>query len=51
MNPVTMSPRKGYIPGLDGIRAWAIGLVLFSHSVIYDEFTIPLSFGFSPRVI
>jgi peptidoglycan/LPS O-acetylase OafA/YrhL len=32
-------PRTSYIPGLDGIRAMAIGLVLFSHSVIYDEFT------------
>jgi peptidoglycan/LPS O-acetylase OafA/YrhL len=33
------SPRSGHIPGLDGIRALAIGGVLFSHSVIYGEFT------------
>lgn len=32
------SPRTGYVAGLDGIRSVAIGLVLFSHSVIYDEF-------------
>ena len=32
-------PGSAYIPGLDGIRAMAIGLVLFSHSVIYEEFT------------
>ena len=32
-------PRTGYIAGLDGIRALAIGLVLFSHSVIFGEFT------------
>jgi peptidoglycan/LPS O-acetylase OafA/YrhL len=32
-------PRTGRITGLDGIRALAIGLVLFSHRVIFDEFT------------
>lgn len=32
-------PQRGYVSGLDGIRAVAVGLVLFSHSVIYDEFT------------
>ncbi len=37
--------RKNYIPGLDGIRALAIGLVLFSHSVIYDEFNHLQPFG------
>ena len=30
---------SGHIPGLDGIRALALGLVLFSHHVIYDRFT------------
>jgi len=30
---------SGHIPGLDGIRALALGLVLFSHNVIYDRFT------------
>lgn len=35
----TVTKQGKYIPGLDGIRALAIGLVLFSHSVIYDEFT------------
>jgi peptidoglycan/LPS O-acetylase OafA/YrhL len=30
--------RTEYIPGLDGIRALAIGLVLFGHSVGYGEF-------------
>jgi peptidoglycan/LPS O-acetylase OafA/YrhL len=40
------SPRKSYIAGLDGIRALAIGLVLFSHSVIYDEFTSLHLIGF-----
>jgi peptidoglycan/LPS O-acetylase OafA/YrhL len=32
-------PRGGHIPGLDGIRALAVGLVLFGHSVFFDEFT------------
>ncbi|MGL4423488.1 MAG: acyltransferase family protein [Gemmataceae bacterium] len=35
----------GYIPGLDGIRAMAIGLVLFSHSVIYDQLNSLRSIG------
>lgn len=30
---------RAYIPGLDGIRALAVSLVLFSHSVIFDQFT------------
>ena len=34
-----VAERSAYVPGLDGIRALAIGLVLFSHSVIFDEFT------------
>lgn len=29
----------GHIPGLDGIRALAIGGVLLAHTVIYDEFS------------
>ena len=37
--------RPGYIPGLDGIRAVAIGLVLFSHSVTCDEFAALRPFG------
>src|SRR3954469_22872781 len=39
------------ITGFDGIRAVAIGLVLFSHSVIYDEFNslrpVGLNAGFA----
>lgn len=31
--------KHSYIPALDGIRAIAILLVLFSHCVIYDQFT------------
>src|SRR5262245_18321747 len=38
-------PGSSHVPGLDGIRALAIGLVLFSHSVIYDEFTGLRPFG------
>lgn len=34
-----LGKRQGYVPGLDGIRALAVGLVLFSHNVIYDKFT------------
>jgi peptidoglycan/LPS O-acetylase OafA/YrhL len=37
--------QAGHIPGLDGIRALAIGLVLFSHSVTYGSFTHLASFG------
>ena len=37
--------RPGYIPGLDGIRALSIGLVLFSHSVILDESTYLHKYG------
>jgi len=37
---VTTKPQKlNYIPALDGIRAIALLLVLFSHSVIFDQFT------------
>jgi len=39
------------VPGLDGVRALAIAMVLCSHSVIYDEFTwlrgIGLEFGYT----
>jgi peptidoglycan/LPS O-acetylase OafA/YrhL len=31
-------PVIGHIPGLDGIRALAIGLVLLSHTVLHNEF-------------
>jgi len=35
----TLKPKKpSYIAALDGIRAIAILLVLFSHSVIFDQF-------------
>jgi peptidoglycan/LPS O-acetylase OafA/YrhL len=34
-----ISQKQGYIPELDGLRAIAILLVLFSHSVIFDQFT------------
>ena len=37
--------QKGYVPGLDGIRALAITLVLFSHSTIFDQFTHLYAFG------
>jgi peptidoglycan/LPS O-acetylase OafA/YrhL len=31
--------KPGYIPAIDGIRAIALLLVLFSHNVIFDQFT------------
>jgi peptidoglycan/LPS O-acetylase OafA/YrhL len=31
--------QKGHIPGLDGVRAIAVILVLFCHSVIFDQFS------------
>ena len=40
-----VSPNQDHIPGLDGIRALAIGLVLFAHSVIYDTFSHLRSIG------
>lgn len=39
------STSNAYIPGLDGIRAMAICLVLFSHSVIYDQFSFLRTVG------
>ena len=45
------SPPTRYVPGLDGVRAVAIALVLFAHSVTYDEFTqlrpVGLSAGYT----
>ena len=42
----TAKPQKlSYIPALDGIRAIALLLVLFSHSVIFDQFTWLRSVG------
>ncbi len=38
-------PSRGYIPGLDGIRALAVGLVLFEHSVVFDQFSHLYSVG------
>ena len=42
---------SGHVSGLDGIRALAVGLVLFAHSVIYDAFShlrpIGLSAGYA----
>jgi peptidoglycan/LPS O-acetylase OafA/YrhL len=40
-----VSPNQDHVPGLDGIRALAVGLVLFSHNVIYDKFTQLRSFA------
>ncbi|MEA5575964.1 acyltransferase [Anabaena sp. UHCC 0451] len=42
----TTPQKQGYIPALDGIRAIAILLVLFAHSVIFDQFTWLRSIGF-----
>jgi peptidoglycan/LPS O-acetylase OafA/YrhL len=43
---LTIKPQKlNYIPALDGIRAIALLLVLFSHSVIFDQFTSFRSVG------
>lgn len=37
--------QSNYVPGFDGIRGLSIALVLFSHSVIYQEFTDFQSLG------
>ncbi|QDT14980.1 acyltransferase family protein [Alienimonas californiensis] len=39
------SPPGGYLRGLDGLRGAAVGMVLFAHSVIYDEFSSWRSVG------
>ena len=36
-----------YVPGLDGVRALAVGLVIFEHSVVFDQFSHFGSVGLS----
>ena len=47
MNPVETTPgtTSGYIPGLDGIRALAVFLVIFEHSVIHGDYIRYSGFG------
>jgi len=48
---IQITQKSNYIPAFDGIRAIAILLVLFSHSVIYDQFNslrnIGLNLGYT----